>query len=61
MGSSSNWSWVTANGGWMLTVNLEFCRTELAFNFTCRERERCSKEQPKGEIKAAEATHLYGH
>lgn len=40
MGSSTNWSWVTANGGWTLTVNLEFCRTELAFSFTCRERER---------------------
>lgn len=38
MGSSTNWSWVTANGGWTLTVTLELCRTELAFNFTCRER-----------------------
>lgn len=38
MGSRTNWSCVTANGGWMLTVNLEVCRTELAFSFTWRER-----------------------
>lgn len=38
MGSRINWSWVTANGGWMLTVSFEVCITELAFSFTWRER-----------------------
>lgn len=45
MGSKTNWSWVTARGGWTLMVNLEDCTTQLAFTFTWWENHKEVRRQ----------------